>query len=370
APSPGGTGAPVLADPRRARAGARRSEGGSAEAAEGPDDGTPPRARSVCRVAVKRPPSLHLPASFGPTAGRSSPIDLDRHGGSGWRAPIDAEGRGKAKDSSRGTDWLLRAAPPCRQRMSERMEPVDRPGNEPAGAPAQNDGAAAAGADRPAGEVARYLDRLLNEGHERAEGHRCPICYLYIGLPMSKHAKMNVCCMKTVCKGCSLAALQQGVYDRCPFCRTPHPFDDASKLAMIQKRVRKRDSVAIFHLGTKHYHGELGLAKDVPRAIELWTEAAELGSVEAQFRGSNERACGKQAQSWVFEFNEGNYDLAVQHWMISAKMGYENSLNAIKKMFMEGRATKAQYAEALRGYGDAVEEMKSHQREEAKRLGV
>ncbi|EJK56111.1 hypothetical protein THAOC_24063, partial [Thalassiosira oceanica] len=50
--------------------------------------------------------------------------------------------------------------------------------------------------------------------------------------------------------------------------------------------------------------------------------------------------------------------------------GHEKSLNAIKKRFIEGRAKKAQYAEALRGYGDAVEEMKSHQREEAKRLGI
>ena len=56
--------------------------------------------------------------------------------------------------------------------------------------------------------------------------------------------------------------------------------------------------------------------------------------------------------------------------MISAKMGFEKSLNNIKKMFMDGHATKAQYAEALIGYRDAVEEMKSPHRVEAKRLGV
>ena len=67
-------------------------------------------------------------------------------------------------------------------------------------------------------------------------------------------------------------------------------------------------------------------------------------------------------------FEEGNYALAVQHCMISAKMGHEKSLNSIKTMFMGGLATKAQYAEALRGYQDAMEEMKSHHREEAKRL--
>ena len=37
-------------------------------------------------------------------------------------------------------------------------------------------------------------------------------------------------------------------------------------------------------------------------------------------------------------------------------------------MFMKGRATKAQYAETLRGCGVALDEMKSHQRDEAKRL--
>ena len=55
--------------------------------------------------------------------------------------------------------------------------------------------------------------------------------------------------------------------------------------------------------------------------------------------------------------------------MISAKMGNEKSLNRIKEMFKEGHATKAQYAEALLEYRDAVEEMKSPQREEAKILG-
>ncbi|EJK57262.1 hypothetical protein THAOC_22717, partial [Thalassiosira oceanica] len=268
------------------------------------------------------------------------------------------------------------------------MEPVDHPRNEPAGAPALNDGAAAAGVDdRPAAEVARYSERLLNEGHERWEGDRCPICFLFVGLPMGKYAKVNQCCMKMVCKGCRLAARQRGLNNRCPFCRTPRPTDDASTLAMIQKRVRKGDAAAINHLGQSYHRGALGLTKDVPRAIELWTESTELGSVDAHsmlgvayYNGDCvEEDKPRGIRHWqeaamkghvisrhllgVAEFNEGNHGLAVQHWLISAKMGYEKSLNAIRKRFMDGRATKAQYAEALRGYGDAAEEMKSHQRE-------
>ncbi|EJK52188.1 hypothetical protein THAOC_28570, partial [Thalassiosira oceanica] len=50
-------------------------------------------------------------------------------------------------------------------------------------------------------------------------------------------------------------------------------------------------------------------------------------------------------------------------------MGHERSLNFIKEMFKEGYTTKTQYAEALIGYHDAMEEMKSPRREEAKRLG-
>ncbi|EJK59816.1 hypothetical protein THAOC_19918 [Thalassiosira oceanica] len=165
-------------------------------------------------------------------------------------------------------------------------------------------------------------------------------------------------------------------------------------LAMVQKRVSKGDAAAIKVLGDRYCHGDLGLAKNVPRAIELWTEAAELGSLEAHYRVGHMDYTGDGVEEdkprgihhWqqaamkgdvasrhnlgIVEYDNGNYELAVQHWMISAKMGYENSLDAIKDMFKEGRATKEQYAEALLGYRDAVEGMKSPQREEAKRLGI
>ncbi|EJK44326.1 hypothetical protein THAOC_37143 [Thalassiosira oceanica] len=175
--------------------------------------------------------------------------------------------------------------------------------------------------------------------------------------------------------------------------RTLLPGDDASKLAMIQKRVRKGDAEAINHLGDGYYSGELGLAKNVPRAIELWTEAAELGSLDAHYSlgfvyyngiGVEEDKpmgihhwqqaamegdvyCRHMLAAVEYKDN-GNYELATQHLMVSAKMGYQVSLDGIKDMFKEGHATKAQYAEALLGYRDAVEATKSPQREEAKRL--
>ena len=241
-----------------------------------------------------------------------------------------------------------------------------------------------------------HQQQLMASGHERPEGDWCPICFLPIEFPINDHSRSNACCMKKVCDGCILAAHQRRMFDRCPFCRTPLPANDASTLlAMIQTRVVKKDAEAIRHLGDKHYFGRLGLAKDVPRAIELWTEAAELGSVDAHhdlgivyytgngveedqpraIRHLQEAAMKGHVLSrhglGVDELKvAGNCDLAVQHWMISAKMGYEGSLNAIKEIFKVGEATKAQYAEALLGYRDAVEETKSPQRQEAKRLGL
>ncbi|EJK69135.1 hypothetical protein THAOC_09641 [Thalassiosira oceanica] len=261
--------------------------------------------------------------------------------------------------------------------------------------------AALAGSADAESSATRNLRQLLMEsGHERPEGDTCPICFDLIEFPMGQHSSMNVCCMKRICNGCVLAARQRGLVG-CPFCRTPHPHDDASTLVMVQKRVSKGDSEAIAYLGEQHYHGILGLATDVPRAIELWTEAAELGSVSAHhhlglvfYNGKGvEEDKPRGIQHWqqaamkgdadsrrnlgTVEYNNGNHQLALQHWMISANMGYEQSLNAIKHMFKQGHlgfkkghVTKAQYAEALLGYRDAVEEMKSPQREEAKRLGI
>ena len=102
----------------------------------------------------------------------------------------------------------------------------------------------------------------------------------------------------------------------------------------------------------------VNVEEDKPRAIHHWQQAAMKGDVVSR-------------HSLGFVENEnGNNELAVQHWVISAKMGYELSLDAIKEMFKRGHATKAQYAEALLGYRDAVKETRSPQREEAKRLGI
>ncbi|EJK71552.1 hypothetical protein THAOC_06988, partial [Thalassiosira oceanica] len=94
--------------------------------------------------------------------------------------------------------------------------------------------------------------------------------------------------------------------------------------------------------------------QDNAKAVELFEKAAMQGHAESRFNLGNHEAL------------RGNHDRAVRHFLISAKMGCEDSVEIIKEAFMRGFATKEQYAEALKGYQDAVDETKSRDRHQAK----
>ena len=235
-------------------------------------------------------------------------------------------------------------------------------------------------------------EQLYSQGHERPEGDFCPICTLPIPIPMGRYSSFNCCCMKRICKGCDMAAQSRGMRD-CPFCRTPYKARDADNLAMIMARVKKKDPVAINYLGSMYSNGILGVQKDTVKAVELYAEAAEFGSIEAlcnlavaydrgdgvgQDKAKATELYKKAAMQGHVESRHNigcdevkkkNYHLAVRHWGIAAKMGHKPSLEIIEKLFKKcfkaGFVTKGQYAEVLKGYQDAVEEMKSHDRDKA-----
>ena len=232
---------------------------------------------------------------------------------------------------------------------------------------------------------------LMTKGGMRSEWDECPICSLLLPLDPTQ-LMFKACCMKLVCNGCTAAAWKRDMRD-CPFCRTPRP-DVSQGLAMIQKRADAGDPLAIFNLGNSNRYGLLGLEKDEARAVELYECAAELGSKDAHYslgvlymKGTGvEKDMAKAIRHWeaaamcghVFarfnlgsvEYEAGNFDLALQHYLISAKLGHEGSLDNVKVFFKKGWATKADYAAALRGYKNAVEKMKSPDRDEAQRFGM
>ncbi|EJK57830.1 hypothetical protein THAOC_22092 [Thalassiosira oceanica] len=212
-------------------------------------------------------------------------------------------------------------------------------------------------------------EQLYGQGHERPEGDFCPICTLPIPFPMDEHSCSMACCMKRICIGCSLAAQKRGMLD-CAFCRIPFSDNDADNLAMIKARVQKKDPDAIHFLGQNYFHGQMGVQKDIRKAVELTEEAAELGSIGALFHlglwYTTEGVGVEVDEAKGIEFckkaaMQGDADS--RHWMISAKLGHDFSVESIKNSFVTGVATKEQYAEALRGYQDAVEETKSHDRD-------
>ena len=119
-------------------------------------------------------------------------------------------------------------------------------------------------------------------------------------------------------------------------------------------------------LGQKDAHTQLGwlydegtdVEKDTAKAIRHYEAAVVKGDVLSR----DNLGC--------IEIELGNHDLALEHFLIAAKLGSQQSLNNIKDLFVKGLATKAVYAEALRGYQNAVEEMRSPNRDEAKALGL
>ncbi|EJK57056.1 hypothetical protein THAOC_22944 [Thalassiosira oceanica] len=112
---------------------------------------------------------------------------------------------------------------------------------------------------------------------------------------------------------------------------------------------------AHFDLGNAYRQGH-GVQQDNAKGAEFYTKAAMQGHAESRYNLG------------YIEALRGNHNRAVRHWLITAKMGDKPSLEAIKNTFKAGFATKEQYAEALKGYQDAVEKMKSHDRDEAKAI--
>ena len=95
------------------------------------------------------------------------------------------------------------------------------------------------------------------------------------------------------------------------------------------------------------------VGQDEAKGIGYWKRAAMKGDVLSRY------------SLGVSEGNRGNHQQGLKHILISAKMGHKESLDTIQEMFTVGFATNEYYAEALEGYQEAVEETKSHQRDEA-----
>ena len=229
-------------------------------------------------------------------------------------------------------------------------------------------------------------DNLFRQPDESHLGE-CPICCLPLPLDDDKHM-INSCCCKRICHGCNytnkLREVEQGLAQKCPYCREPLPETEEGCDQNFMKRVKANDQVAMSRMGFKRYSDG-----DYEGAFEYFTKAAELGYMDAHFNLSclyrkghgveldkkkglhhlEEAAIGgHHLARWalgVGEYENGRIRRAMKHYIIAATLGLNIALGCVKKGFMDGYVSKEDYEAALRGHQAAVDAMKSTQRDAA-----
>ena len=231
-------------------------------------------------------------------------------------------------------------------------------------------------------------DRLFAQPDESHWGE-CPICCLPLPTD-NKKSMINTCCCKLICVGCAYANKKReweaGLERRCPYCREPAPKTDEEADQNLMERAKANDPEAIFKLGVKCY--EEG---DYSGAFEDFTKAAALGSMNAHYNLSlmyyKGEGVEKDMKKYVSHLKEaairghpnarhnlgcleaenGRFERAMKHFIIAANLGYDVSLKAIKKLYADEKASKEDYAAALRAYQATVDATKSPERDEAAR---
>ena len=176
---------------------------------------------------------------------------------------------------------------------------------------------------------------------------------------------------------------------KCPFCRVPTPESEEEMLEMIKKRVEMDDAEAIHKLGCCYDDGEYGMPQDSAKALELYHRAGELGCAKsynnigyAYNHGRGVERDEKKAHHYyelaaiggepvarynlgILEKRAGNMSIALRHFLIAVGLGHSKSLKEIREFYINGNATKDDYAKALRSYQKYIDGIKSPQRDEA-----
>eukprot|EP00984_Skeletonema_dohrnii_P010487 scaffold4091_cov85-Skeletonema_dohrnii-CCMP3373.AAC.2 len=96
-----------------------------------------------------------------------------------------------------------------------------------------------------------------------------------------------------------------------------------------------------------------GVEKDEKKELYYLEEAAIGGHPDARYN----LGC--------YEEENERIERAGKHWIIAANLGCDDSINALKECYADGKISKEDFAAALRGHQAAVDETKSQQREEA-----
>jgi TPR repeat protein len=129
-----------------------------------------------------------------------------------------------------------------------------------------------------------------------------------------------------------------------------HEGDYDAAFKYLTKAAELGDTDAHAQLGLMHMKGE-GVKKDDEKAVSRWEKAAIGGHVGARYNLG------------YYEERNGNIERAVKHFIISAKLGHDNSMKALWRYYSAGNITKEDLNATLRTHHAAINAMKSAQRD-------
>jgi len=193
------------------------------------------------------------------------------------------------------------------------------------------------------------------------------------------------CCGKSVCGGCVHSFRKSRNIDNCPYCRADKMTKTLEEnVEELMKQAEANDAAAMFVLGSFYDHGQLvGVQQDAKKAIELWTQAAKLGSSSAHFNLGNEYQKGGYLKKARFHYeaaamagNEatrckigaiegqsGNMGQAVKHFTIAASAGDYTAIHVLVALFEAGAVSRDVIDSTLTAYNNSCAEMRGDGRD-------
>jgi tetratricopeptide (TPR) repeat protein len=192
------------------------------------------------------------------------------------------------------------------------------------------------------------------------------------------------CCGKSICGGCIDSFFKSYNMEKCPFCNSERMGKtDEEEFEELMKRVEANDAGAMCQLGFYYRNGKIGLLQDEEKAMQLWTQAAALGSSQAHSKlghvyyegGDLKKAkfhyeaaamAGHEAARnnlGTTEYNSGNVKRAVKHWTIAASAGHHSAMDNLLIAFNHGAISRDEIDLTLTAYNNSCAEMRSEARD-------
>lgn len=231
---------------------------------------------------------------------------------------------------------------------------------------------------------------------EHAPTEDCPICMIPLPLDERQSAFYR-CCGKTICCGCifgmyieSISKDKKDESPVCPYCRMKFSRGEVG-VKQLQKLIDNGNAEACFELSRLYTTGK-ELPQDMEKAYEFLFKGCKLGCGKschnlavahqdgAYFERDERKAkyyyelavingsiCSRSVIGNI-EGCAGNEDRAKRHILVGARAGDKKSLDLAKEGYKHGLITKDEYANTLRAYQKRHDEMKSDNREKARRI--